>query len=315
MKKTFMVAWLLIAAMLVSFCMPALADEDANSSEDATVTSEEVQTEEEEFVPAFPMVEDFTGGYVPNPDCYVGPYLYEDETIRVEIKQTFAYDSIVWLVYVKIADPSQLRTTTAYYSIGAGRALPSRMAKTVNAVIAINGDFYSYRDGSYIVRQGKRLRNDPARNQDQLVIDFDGNFHIITERDKYYPLKELRSETYQAFTFGPALVVDGEVQDVSEYFFETMELNPRQAIGQLGELEYLLVCVDGRIPESAGITTQNLAHYMKELGCYQAFNLDGGGSAAVVWKGEKINFSAEPERIVGDIVYFVTAVPNEEAAE
>ena len=48
----------------------------------------------------------------------------------------------------------------------------------------------------------------------------------------------------------------------------------------------------------------------------QAFNLDGGSSATVVLNNEKINsLSTGKVRSIGDIVYFITAVPAEGSAE
>ena len=50
---------------------------------------------------------------------------------------------------------------------------------------------------------------------------------------------------------------------------------------------------------------------MAELGCQQAYNLDGGNSAEMVF-GDQI-FKGMPggdERSLSDIIYFATAVPE-----
>jgi hypothetical protein len=61
-------------------------------------------------------------------------------------------------------------------------------------------------------------------------------------------------------------------------------IHPRTALGldELGR-RLVLVVVDGRQPGySEGMTTGELAAYMKELGCRDAVNLDGGGSSTMM---------------------------------
>jgi len=113
-----------------------------------------------------------------------------------------------------------------------------------------------------------------------------------------------------AFTFGPALVIDGVKQDIPEkYSFAPHYQNPRAAIGQLGPLEYVCVVVDGRSDESEGVTLETLADFMANLGCTQAFNLDGGNSATLVLGTNIYNDkSLANERSVSDIIYFATSV-------
>ena len=59
---------------------------------------------------------------------------------------------------------------------------------------------------------------------------------------------------------------------------------------------------------SAGLSLYELATFMKELGVVDAYNLDGGGSSTMVFKGEIINNPttnghSNQERSVSDIVY------------
>ena len=65
--------------------------------------------------------------------------------------------------------------------------------------------------------------------------------------------------------------------------------DPRAAIGQLAPLTYALVTVDGRIDESAGVTAEELAAFMYEIGCTQAYALDGGNSSALVFHHELLS--------------------------
>jgi hypothetical protein len=49
-----------------------------------------------------------------------------------------------------------------------------------------------------------------------------------------------------------------------------------------------LVAVDGRTPEAAGMTCEELAKLMIELGCTWALNLDGGGSTTMWVRGKGV---------------------------
>lgn len=62
---------------------------------------------------------------------------------------------------------------------------------------------------------------------------------------------------------------------------------PRTAIGINGGEDWVLVVVDGRFDpaHSIGLTLEELARLMAEIGCYFALNLDGGGSSVMSVEG------------------------------
>ena len=111
------------------------------------------------------------------------------------------------------------------------------------------------------------------------------------------------------FSFGPALVMDGEVSVADgDEVARSMTSNPRTAIGQIGSLHYAFVVTDGRTEESAGLSLVQLADLMLDIGCETAYNLDGGGSSTMVFQGEVVNNPTTngrtiTEREVSDIVY------------
>ena len=75
---------------------------------------------------------------------------------------------------------------------------------------------------------------------------------------------------------GPTLIKDGKLTSWKDWL--NMR-HPRTALGW-NQQHIFLVEVDGRqIDVSLGMTFQELAEYMLKLGCEQAMNLDGGGSA------------------------------------
>ncbi|MBX3730060.1 MAG: phosphodiester glycosidase family protein [Candidatus Sumerlaeia bacterium] len=62
---------------------------------------------------------------------------------------------------------------------------------------------------------------------------------------------------------------------------------PRTAIGLSRNEEWVLLVVDGRADDthSVGCTLEELARLMREVGCFYALNLDGGGSSVMAVEG------------------------------
>jgi hypothetical protein len=87
---------------------------------------------------------------------------------------------------------------------------------------------------------------------------------------------------------GPALVRDGKAQPC-----EVTRRHPRAAVGWSKQFLFL-VEVDGRQRNlSAGMTYAELAKYMADLGCDEALNMDGGGSATIWVRGQVANSPSE----------------------
>jgi Phosphodiester glycosidase len=63
---------------------------------------------------------------------------------------------------------------------------------------------------------------------------------------------------------------------------------PRAALGLTGTEAIAAVC-DGRAPSEAGLSLAELAEAMLALGAGSAINLDGGGSASLVFGGRLVN--------------------------
>lgn len=235
---------------------------------------------------------------------------YKDENIKINIETVRKYDSNIYVADIQVSDVSYLKTALANNTYGRNiTAATSDMAKDNKAIFAINGDYYGFRDGGYVLRNGVTYR-DTARSgdNDALVIDKEGDLSVVSEDE--VSLDSLSDKgVWQILSFGPGLVVDGEIAvNSSSEVGKSMSSNPRTAIGQISDLHYIVIVSDGRTNESEGLSLLQLAQEFKERGCIVAYNLDGGGSSTMYFNGEVINNPTSGksigERKVSDIVYF-----------
>ena len=90
---------------------------------------------------------------------------------------------------------------------------------------------------------------------------------------------------------GPYLIKNGDVYvDMTAQKLASIGgRNPRTAIGYTADNHLIMLTADGREGASIGLTLMELANLMKELGCVNAMNLDGGGSTVMYIKGQVVN--------------------------
>lgn len=235
---------------------------------------------------------------------------YEDDTKSITIETYERNNTQIHVATVKIKGNASIKTALANETYGRNVvAKTSTTAKSVNAVLAINGDYYGARDAGYVVRNGQLLRSESQNaSQEDLVIYKDRSFGIIKEGD-ITAQQLVDNGAMQVLSFGPALIENGQVAvDSSDEVGKAMASNPRTAIGIVDDSTYVFVVSDGRTSESQGLSLKQLAEFMKELNVTTAYNLDGGGSSSMYFNGQIINKPTTngrniEEREVSDIVY------------
>ena len=87
---------------------------------------------------------------------------------------------------------------------------------------------------------------------------------------------------------GPIMIHNNEYCLLDSVSFN-LRRHPRTAIGITEDYHLLLVTVDGRHPEAAGMSMWELQAFMDKLGCKDALNFDGGGSTTMYIKGKTEN--------------------------
>jgi exopolysaccharide biosynthesis protein len=143
-----------------------------------------------------------------------------------------------------------------------------------------------YRDGSM------KLYDETATNAKQLIAD----------------------GVWSTLSFGPGLVEGDKVIDgIDSIEIDTNFGNhsiqgeqPRTAVGMIAANHVLWIVVDGRSTGySRGMTMPELAQVFLDRGAQVAYNLDGGGSSAMVFNGSLVNnpLGKGQERGTSDILY------------
>ena len=233
---------------------------------------------------------------------------YSDSNVSITVKEYREYDSAIYVADVTVSDVSYLKTALASNTYGRNITdTTSNIASDNNAILAINGDYYGARQSGYVIRNGSLYRNSSG-NRDALAIMKNGEFKFVTEGETSAETL-LQNGALQVFSFGPVLLEDSSISvSENEEVGMAMASNPRTAIGYLGKNHYVFVVSDGRTSESAGLSLYELASFMKSLGVSDAYNLDGGGSSTMVFKGEVINTPttnghSTQERAISDILY------------
>lgn len=242
-----------------------------------------------------------------NSNIVITDSTYKDSNIEITIEKLREYDTDIYIADIKVTDIEYLKTAFAYNKYGRNyKQTTSTIADENNAILAINGDFYGFRDYGFVLRNGVLYRDTPGgRGTEAMLINSSGDFSFAKEDDTILTAEE---KLWQAFSFGPSLIDGGELTVTKDSKVNReMNSNPRTAIGQISELHYVFLVSDGRTEQSKGLSLYEMAQVLYDKGCTAAYNLDGGGSSTMVFNGVVINNPTDGrgmyEREVSDIVY------------
>ena len=109
------------------------------------------------------------------------------------------------------------------------------------------------------------------------------------------------------FAFGPWLIHEGKINEKEAVegcgYYEQME--PLTGLGMIEPYHYIAIIARGRPKDKyAGVRLSWLADKMLELGCTEALNLDGGGTACMFFNG-KVVIQGQPNlRSMGSMITF-----------
>jgi exopolysaccharide biosynthesis protein len=190
----------------------------------------------------------------------------------------------------------------------------SDIAKSEAALAAVNGSFFDMRAGGSVVflqENGNVITETQDRsafiNEGAYALDTAGVVMILKKPENddwgYSPAHR------DILVSGPLLIHNHERTSPQPIPFN-LRRHPRTAIGISESGHFLLVTVDGRHTEAAGMNIWELQELMESLGCKDALNLDGGGSTTLYIRGKGVvnypsdnrTFDHEGERRVSNAI-------------
>ena len=236
---------------------------------------------------------------------------YQSDSIYFTISSMRVHDSDVYVIDIYIASVENLQR---YYGGGDWRKKTIRMSKLSEesgCVIAMTGDSSQNFSAGWVIGNGEIKRGDRNRKRDLCILYRNGEMVGLQPAKIDNEAIAASSDTiWQTFLFGPTLLDENGVAYDDFSSSNVQRINPRSVIGYYEPGHYCFVQVDGRGKKSAlepgkknrGLTLEELAVFMQELGCAVAYNLDGGRSSMVWNQGEIISTPAAADRQIGDIV-------------
>ncbi|MBO6039993.1 MAG: phosphodiester glycosidase family protein [Oscillospiraceae bacterium] len=215
---------------------------------------------------------------------------------------------VYFVADIYLSDVEQLQA--AFPLNGVTFAQPAAIARDADAVVAVNGDCFVDQRGGFVVRNGE-LYSQNSTTADICVLYSDGRMEIY-EPGEYEPEEIVKDGPWQIWHFGPSLLNDdGSARESFNISDALLITHPRTALGYYEPGHYCFVVVDGRQGFSLGAEMKELAAIMSDLGCTAAYNLDGGASSVMIFRGELVNHPVG-DRFPNDLV---VAADGKEGAE
>lgn len=229
------------------------------------------------------------------------PLEYSDDIMSITVNRETRYRATMYSCHIILSGGKTFMTSYAKNG-WKSHCKASDVDKDITSVLLFNGDF---RDSNYgkdlgIIRNGSII-NDIFLTERTLGMTSTGDFVEVGNISCSDALSENIMST---FTFGPWLVKNGKAIKSDENV-----KHPRTFIGQVkrsdNKKEYWVIVADGRqIGYSYGLTNNEMSKLMVEKGCDVAYNLDGGGSSTLLFRGQLVNSPSQGiERDIADFVY------------
>ncbi|MDR2599634.1 MAG: phosphodiester glycosidase family protein [Oscillospiraceae bacterium] len=174
-------------------------------------------------------------------------------------------------------------------SFGGNGVKLTDMVANAEAVAGINGGGFYDPGGhgpggtptGFVFDEGVLRWGANSGRTDIVGIDADGILHV----GFMTPTEATQKNIKYSVAFGPTLISNGVVNNNA---LGRSGLNPRTAIGQRSDGAILMLVVEGRQIDSIGATYDDLIEVMLSFDAVNAYNLDGGSSAQMIYYGERV---------------------------
>ncbi len=230
-------------------------------------------------------------------NTYVGRNLHVSHVVGT------VADSVYYLQDIYIRDINCLLTAFGEDTYGKGYAEAMvEIAPRMNAIGAINGDYYSTGSLTVIIRNGQIYRDAVDPFESVCVLYKDGTMEVY-DNGEFTVAQLIERGAWNTWSFGPGLL-DENGQAITEFSTTSNRgRHPRTVIGMVEPGHYMFLTVDGRqTGYSEGLDYPALSQLCSDLGLKVAYNLDGGATAQMYFRDQRVNRPSD-ERSLSDIIY------------
>jgi exopolysaccharide biosynthesis protein len=196
-----------------------------------------------------------------------------------------------YMVKIKMFDPSVLKVRLAQEEFGKVETT-SAAVRSEEAIFGVNAGGFFYSQGIYLplgntVIDGQLVNPFVHSRDDVFFSGFNASGDLVGGYlNREYELWTL--EPVWGVSFTPILLQGRLPVTIPDRWKQTR--HPRTILGNFSNGDILFWVIDGRQPGySRGATLEEVQIKLLELGVVDAYNLDGGGSSAMVFKGKLLN--------------------------
>lgn len=240
-------------------------------------------------------------------------YSYQSDELKIAVKKNEDDGVTYYVADVWMRNINCFRTAFSSGKFRGKRQSAEDIASDNDAIIAVNGDFLN----GLVIRNGELYRKaelratptpepfDPyaaptpyyygsggtetaetARPERSTCVLYTDGTLKTEEFEDFDSSRAMKRGAWQGWQFGPTLIRDSEPQsDVKK-----QGRSPRCVLGYYEPGHYCLIVIDGRQKGySIGMNFDEMKELCSRMGLKEAYNLDGGGSAIMVFNGEIIN--------------------------
>ncbi|MCH5599054.1 phosphodiester glycosidase family protein [Niabella ginsengisoli] len=203
------------------------------------------------------------------------------------------------------AEPQKLRTVSDF-------------SKEKKATATINGNFFDVKNGGavdftkvdgVVINENRTGKNEKLGAHQKAAVVINNGELAIKKWDGLVNWPEWLKEP-DVMLNGPLLLINRQNETLDSNSFSVTR-HPRTCVGVTKRGHVIMLVVDGRNANSAGMSLFELTKIMRWLGCVSAINFDGGGSSTL-WAKEQgvVNYPTDNrkwdhdgERKVANVLY------------
>ena len=240
------------------------------------------------------------GAEVVEKDPDNGKWIYKNETLSIEItRYTGKTDKVEYPYYV-----ADIHMRADEFRAGFGHEKRSGtdkdsamgIAKRYRAVLMITGDNIIHMDKDkkgVLIRDGWVYQD--TKKGDLMIWHPETLSIELVAKNNISSAQLIREGGVEnCISFGPILIQDGvktskKTLESNKVIYNT---NPRVGVGMVKPGHFIVIVGGYRsdaLHKSLGWTLAQFADLMESYGCVQAYNMDGGVSACMVFMGERLN--------------------------